>query len=64
MPRRDKEFAVGFQQRITVLPIGELGYCNLGRGGAERSECPPFPCRIVYGGFTGGLDGMRVEATQ
>ena len=26
---------------IPFLPIGELGYRILGRGGAERSECPP-----------------------
>ena len=26
---------------IPFLPIGEPGYCGLGRGGAERSECPP-----------------------
>ena len=28
-------------QRITFLSIGEIGHCDLGRGGAERSECPP-----------------------
>ncbi len=27
-------------QRVTFLPIGEICYCILGRGGAERSECP------------------------
>jgi len=26
---------------IPFLPIGKPGYCGLGRGGAERSECPP-----------------------
>ena len=29
-------------QRITFLPIGEIGYYALGRGDAERSECSPF----------------------
>ncbi len=28
-------------QRVTFLPVGEIGHCALGRGGAERSECPP-----------------------
>ena len=40
-PRRDKEFSVGFQQIVTFLSIGEICYCLLGRGGVERSECPP-----------------------
>ena len=40
------------KQRITFLPIGEICSRVLERGGAERSECPPFPYRIVYGGFT------------
>ena len=28
-------------QRIPFLSIIEIGYRDLGRGGAERSECPP-----------------------
>ena len=28
-------------QRVTFLPVGEIGHGALGRGGAERSECPP-----------------------
>ena len=40
------------KQRIIFLPIGEICSRVLERGGAERSECPPFPYRIVYGGFT------------
>ena len=28
-------------QRVTFLPIFEIGHGALGRGGAERSECPP-----------------------
>ena len=29
------------QKKIPCLSIGEIGYCALGRGDAERSECPP-----------------------
>ena len=28
-------------QSVTFLPVGEIGHGALGRGGAERSECPP-----------------------
>ena len=35
---------------------------DLGRGGAKRSECPPFPARIVYAGLAEVLDGMRMVA--
>ena len=31
----------GVAIRITFLPIGAIGHCALGRGDAERSECPP-----------------------
>ena len=42
LPRRGAPHRfVGLPQRITVLPIGEIGHRVLGRGGAERSECPP-----------------------
>ena len=30
------------QKRIAFLSIFEIGYCALGRGDAERSECSPF----------------------
>ena len=32
------------QQGITFQSIGEIGYCDLGRGGAEQRECPPNQC--------------------
>ena len=35
------------QQGIAFLSIFEIGYFDLGRGGAEHSERPPFPCRVV-----------------
>ena len=34
-----------------MLSIGGLGYPDLGRGGAERSECPPV-CPRVAGPFS------------
>jgi len=30
-----------------LLSIGGIGYPDLGRGGAERSECPPVPCECL-----------------
>ena len=37
--------------QIAFLSNVEIRYCVLGRGGAERSECPPRQNRIVYAGF-------------
>ena len=39
--RQRRTVFVGLPLRITVLPIGEIGHRVLGRGGAERNECPP-----------------------
>ena len=47
------------QQGIAFLPIGEIGYCVLGRGGAEHSERPPFTCRIVIESTRLMRRGMR-----
>ena len=39
--RRAASFRWVLHQRIAFLPIDEICYLVLGRGGAERSECPP-----------------------
>ena len=43
VPHRDKEFTCDLQKIIPFLPIVEICHRVLGRGGAERSECPPTP---------------------
>ena len=39
--RNESAFMRALPQRVAFLSIFEIGYCALGRGGAERSECPP-----------------------
>ena len=56
-------------QIITFLPISEIGYRDLGRGGAERSECPPtleytHPLASARPNLRGGRVSIKDAATR